>query len=78
MKKTLISAAVICAVCGSAYASDVTLYGVVDTGLSYTYSDDDVAGESADHAFEMGSGQTAGSRYGWEGTEDVSEGFKVG
>ncbi len=78
MKKTLISAAVICAVCGSAYASDVTLYGVVDTGLSYTYSDDDVAGESADHAFEMGSGQTAGSRFGLKGTEDVAEGFKVG
>lgn len=78
MKKTLISAAVICAVCGSAYASDVTLYGVVDTGLGYTYSDDDVAGESADHEFAMVSGQSAGSRFGLKGTEDVAEGLKVG
>lgn len=78
MKKTLISAAVICAVCGSAYASDVTLYGVIDTGLSYTYTDNDEAGKSATHAFGMGSGQTAGSRFGLKGTEDVAEGFKVG
>ena len=56
----------------------MTLYGVVDTGLGYTYSDDDVAGESADHAFEMGSGQSAGSRFGLKGTEDVAEGLKVG
>ena len=78
MKKTLISAAVICAVCGSAYASDVTLYGVVDTGLGYTYSDDDVAGESADHEFAMVSGQSAGSRFGLKGTEDLGNGMKVG
>ena len=78
MKKTLISAAVICAVCGSAYASDVTLYGVVDTGLSYTYADADEPGQSAEHSFSMGSGQTAGSRFGLKGTEDVAEGFKVG
>lgn len=78
MKKTLISAAVICAVCGSAYASDVTLYGVVDTGLGYTYSDDDVAGKSADHEFAMVSGQSTGSRFGLKGTEDVAEGLKVG
>lgn len=78
MKKTLISAAVICAVCGSAYASDVTLYGVIDTGLNYTYTDADEQGKSAEHSFGMGSGQTAGSRFGLKGTEDVAEGFKVG
>ena len=78
MKKTLVSAAVFCAVCGSAMASSVTLYGVVDTGLNYMYVDPDESGVSSLNQFSMASGQTAGSRFGLKGIEDVADGFKVG
>lgn len=39
MKKTLAALAVLGAFAGTAAAADVTLYGVVDTGLAYTYDD---------------------------------------
>ena len=36
MKKTLAAVAVLGAFAGSALAADVTLYGVIDTGLNWT------------------------------------------
>ena len=84
MKKSLVALAVLGAA-ASAQAADISLYGVVDTGLAYTYednwgvADDDVAhttdGESN---LEMASGINASSRWGIRGSEDLGNGMKVG
>ena len=84
MKKSLIALAVLGAA-ASAQAADISLYGVVDTGLAYTYQDnwglagnDNVAhttdGESS---LEMASGINASSRVGIVGSEDLGNGMKV-
>ena len=78
MKKTFVAAAVLGAFAGSAFAADVTLYGVVDQGLNYTRIDSDVAGKDATNTFEMKSGNQAGSRWGLKGTEELGDGYKVG
>lgn len=38
-KKSLAAVAVLGAFAGSAFAAEVTMYGVIDTGLMYTYED---------------------------------------
>lgn len=43
MKKTLAALAVLGAFAGSAAAADVTLYGVVDYGFLYNYTDKQAA-----------------------------------
>ena len=75
-KKTLAAAAILGAFAGSAFAADVTLYGVVDTGLSYQHSK--VKGSDATDTFKMVDGQNAGSRFGLKGVEDLGNGVKVG
>ena len=75
MKKTFVAAAVLGAFAGSAFAADVTLYGVVDLGLHYSNSK--VTGESGVNKFDLADGQNSGSRWGLKGQEDL--GFaKVG
>ena len=44
-KKTLAAAAILGAFAGSAFAADVTLYGVIDTGFSYMNKSVDGSGE---------------------------------
>ena len=78
MKKTFVAAAVLGALAGSAFAADVTLYGVVDTGLMYQRTDSDKSGESAVNKLTMESGLNAGSRFGLKGTEDLGNGYSVG
>ena len=78
MKKTFVAAAVLGALAGSAFAADVTLYGVVDTGLMYQRTDSDKSGESAVNKLSMESGLNAGSRFGLKGTEDLGNGYSVG
>ena len=84
MKKSLLALAVLGAA-ASAQAADVSVYGVVDTGLAYTYQDnwgldnnDNIAhtadGESS---LEMASGINASSRFGIVGSEDLGNGMKV-
>lgn len=53
MKKTLAALAVLSAFAGSAIAADVTLYGRIDMGLSYTNQDADVAHEDDVNSFEL-------------------------
>ena len=77
MKKTFVAAAVLGALAGSAFAADVTLYGVIDTGLNYSHVDTDVPGVDATDSFEMKSGQQAGSRFGLKGVEEIGN-VKVG
>ena len=76
MKKTLAALAVLGAFAGTAAAADVTLYGVVDTGLAYTY--DDTNETAKEETFGMMSGYNAGSRFGIKGTEDLGNGLQVG
>lgn len=77
MKKTLAAVAVLGAFAGSAFAADVTLYGVVDLGLNYSHVDMDGQGDDLDN-FTMESGQQSGSRWGLKGTEDLGNGLTVG
>lgn len=80
MKKTLAAVAVLGAFAGSAIAADVTLYGRIDGGFQYNQNSIDVNGTEVvdDSSFKMGSGQSTGSRFGLKGTEEISEGLKVG
>ena len=75
MKKTLAAVAVLGAFAGSALAADVTFYGLVDLGLGYSHVDDN--GSKSD-SWGMESGQDSGSRIGFKGTEQISDGLTVG
>ncbi len=85
MKKSLAALAVLGAFGASAMAANVSLYGVVDTGLMYTYQDTsvDVDGLGSaklvdgDSQLQMMSGINAGSRFGLKGEEDLGNGMKV-
>ncbi|HBC69613.1 MAG TPA: porin, partial [Sutterella sp.] len=77
MRKSLLAVAVLGAFAGTAMAADVQLYGVVDTGLTYTHLDPDTSAKKT-NKFEMTSGNEAGSRWGLKGTEDLGNGYKVG
>ena len=80
MKKTLAAVAVLGAFAGTALAADVTLYGRIDGGFQYNQESIDLDGKEVvdDSSFKMGSGQSMGSRFGVKGTEEISEGLKVG
>ena len=81
MKKTFVAAAVLGALASSAFAADVTLYGVVDLGLNYqnTKVDSDNAARDKDstNVFKEQAGQNSGSRFGLKGTEDLGNGYNV-
>ena len=76
MKKTFVAAAVLGAFAASAMATDVTLYGVIDTGLHY--SNKNVESKHDVNSFDMKTGASAGNRWGLKGTEDLGNGYKVG
>ena len=84
MKKTLAALAVLGAFAGTAAAADVNLYGVVDTGLAYTYKNTELAASDADRTnggesqFGMQSGYNSGSRFGLKGPEDLGNGLRIG
>lgn len=67
MKIKALALAVFAALSTGAAAADVSIYGVVDTGLVYQ----DIKGEDA--AFTMESGNYAGPRFGIKGTEKLSD-----
>lgn len=80
MKKQMIAMAVAGAFAGSAFAANVDMYGVVDTGLVYTQTEVGgvISSETADsHKFSMDTGVNAGTRFGLRGTEDLGDGYSV-
>lgn len=77
MKKTLIALATMGAMAGSAFAADVTLYGLVDYGFNYENLDQGSEQYDSD-AFTMKTGQNSGSRFGLKGSEDLGNGMTVG
>ncbi len=62
---------------GYASAADVTLFGVVDTGLIYTHQSFDDSNEADVNKFSMDSGVSSASRFGLKGTEELGNGMKV-
>ena len=79
-KKSLLAVAVLGTAAGFACAADVTLYGIVDTGLIYKSNKVTLEGvELADEkSFSLDSGVSSASRFGLKGTEDLGNGLKVG
>lgn len=75
MKKTLAALAVLGAFAGSAFAANVTLYGIADAGLIYKHVDN---GEATTHTFALDSGVSSASRFGLKGAEDLGNGMSVG
>lgn len=72
MKKTFLAMAALGAFAGAAHAqSAVTLYGIVDEGLSYT------SNINHEHRFGLDSGVLQGSRFGLKGSEDLGGGLKA-
>lgn len=87
MKKSLTALAVFGAFAGTAMAADVTMYGVIDTGLAYTHDKSELnvddgadryAAEAKSDEFRMDSGNHSASRFGIRGTEDLGNGMTVG
>lgn len=81
MKKSLTALAVLGAFAGSAMAADVTVYGVIDTGLQFqdiSYDAGDLDSYFEDESsFKMSSGVNSGSRFGIKGREDLGNGLAV-
>ncbi|MDL2060320.1 porin [Mesosutterella sp. AGMB02718] len=79
MKRNLIAAALLSGFAGAALAApSVTLYGLIDTSLSYVHTHSDVKGVDSTDTFSMENGQEFGSRWGLRGTERFDSGVTVG
>ncbi|MDO4936721.1 MAG: porin, partial [Sutterellaceae bacterium] len=77
MRKTLLALAVAGSFAAGAMAADIQVYGLIDTGFSYTHSDADKAGVKDTDQLRMVSSQEFGSRWGIRGTEDLGNGYKL-
>ncbi len=74
-RKLALSIAIFAAALASTQAhaqNSVTLYGIIDTGFTYTHN----SGGSASQ-FAMTSGNESGSRWGLKGAEDLGGGLKT-
>ncbi len=76
MKKSLLALAVLGAFAGAAQAqSSVTIYGIVDTGITYTSKV--ATGTGTGSKFAVNSGNIQGSRIGFKGVEDLGGGLSA-
>lgn len=72
MQKKIIALAVAALASSAAFAqTNVTIYGIVDAGVSFDNSKVD------GNQFRVQSGQSAGSRIGFKGTEDLGNGLSA-
>ncbi|KVN37593.1 porin [Burkholderia pyrrocinia] len=72
MKRTLIVAALSSVFATAAHAqSSVTLYGLIDAGITYTNN------QGGHSAWQQSTGSVNGSRWGLRGTEDLGGGLKA-
>ncbi|BEV14422.1 porin [Herbaspirillum sp. DW155] len=77
MKKKLLVAAMLAAGTGMAHAqSSVSIYGLIDLGLTY-YSNAAKTGGGGASLLRMDSGIAQGSRIGFKGTEDLGGGLNA-
>jgi predicted porin len=75
MKKSLFALAVLSTVAGMASAqTNVTIYGVLDMGIDYDHGKTGSAATGTTPLWSVASGQTAGSRLGFKGSEDLGGG----
>ncbi|VVE51518.1 porin [Pandoraea iniqua] len=80
MKKSLLALGVLGAFAGAAHAqSSVTLYGIIDAGLTYTSkTGGNLAGTgTTSKNFAFSNGNLQGSRWGLKGAEDLGGGLKA-
>ncbi|WGS44647.1 porin [Burkholderia sp. JSH-S8] len=76
MNKKLLTAAILAATASAAHAqSSVTLYGLIDAGVSYV--NHSKSGSGSDKLFKYDDGVAQGSRWGLRGTEDLGGGLKA-
>ncbi|CAD6537132.1 Outer membrane porin protein [Paraburkholderia kirstenboschensis] len=76
MNKKLLTAATLAVFASAAHAqSSVTLYGVIDAGISYVNNSKTATGH--DNLFKYDDGVAQGSRWGLRGTEDLGGGLKA-
>jgi predicted porin len=76
--KAVLASAAMLAVVPAFAQSSVTLYGVIDTGLSYQSSSTTLGSATGGHsAFKMVTGVWAGTRVGLKGVEDLGGGTKA-
>ncbi len=74
LKKTVFATAILGAFAGTAHAqSSVTLYGLVDAGITYVNH----ANAKAQDLVQYGDGVAQGSRWGLRGSEDLGGGLKA-
>ncbi len=77
MKKRIITAATLATIAGTAHAqSSVTLYGLVDAGISYVNNAQN-ATKGSSKLFKYDDGVAQGSRWGLRGAEDLGGGMKA-
>jgi predicted porin len=63
---------------GAAHAqSSVTLYGIVDTGITFLHNVANSNGVNQGNQVSMSSGNLSGNRFGLKGTEDLGGGLKT-
>ncbi|MDE5144470.1 porin, partial [Paenibacillus larvae] len=74
MKKSLIALAVLAASGAAMAQSSVTMFGIVDTGVTYVNH----ANAAGDSVYGLTSSGSATSRLGFRGTEDLGGGLKAG
>jgi predicted porin len=78
VKKKIIAAATIATIAGTAHAqSSVTLYGLIDAGISYVNNSTQTASKPGSKLFKYDDGVAQGSRWGLRGTEDLGGGLKA-
>ncbi|WP_345814999.1 porin [Paraburkholderia sp. PREW-6R] len=76
MNKKVFAAATLALFAGAAHAqSSVTLYGIIDAGISYVNNSKTATGH--DNLFKYDDGVAQGSRWGLRGTEDLGGGLKA-
>ncbi|SAK98344.1 porin [Caballeronia fortuita] len=82
MKKNLLATATLAAFAAlaatSAHAqSSVTLYGIIDAGISYVNNSTQTATRAGEKLFKYDDGIAQGSRWGMRGSEDLGGGMKA-
>jgi predicted porin len=77
LNKKVLTAATLAIFASAAHAqSSVSLYGIIDAGISYVNNSKNSAGGS-DRLFKYDDGVAQGSRWGLRGTEDLGGGLKA-
>jgi len=77
LKKRILTTAILASIAGAAHAQgSVTLYGLIDAGISYVSNVQNSTGGSS-HSLRYGDGVASGSRWGLRGAEDLGGGLKA-